>query len=453
MLKRKAYERLLNWKKNRNGQTALLIEGARRVGKSTLAEEFGKSEYRSVITIDFSLVSKEFKELFSDLRTDLDEFFRYLSAIYQTPLYPRDSLIIFDEIQSFPTAREFIKRLVSDGRFDYIETGSLLSIKQNIEDILIPSEEESFRLNPLDFEEFLWALNEKNLSDLLNEHFLSMRPLPEVLHKRAMRRFREYMLIGGMPHVVNEYLSTHSFEAADFEKRQILDLYRKDIGRFAKGYQDKVISIIDEIPSQLSTHEKRFKVSSLATNARMRNYEEAFFWLSDAQITNACFASTDPSIGLNLSRTKSSLKCYMADTGLLTTLALSTGMVTSEDIYRNVLLGKIAINEGMLTENIVAQSLVAKGEKLFFYSQTDTKNNKKRMEIDFLLVRPFQDAGNKPRVCPVEVKSTDRYTLASLDRFSETFGAKVGYEIVLHPKQIKQEGKRFYLPLYMAHLI
>ena len=268
-----------------------------------------------------------------NLRTDIDKFFQYLSAFYGVRLYPRESLVIFDEVQTFPIARGFIKYLVADGRYDYIETGALLSIRQNVQEIVIPSEEESFRLNPLDFEEFLVATGNDSLSDLIREAFERGDAVPDALHRKASRLFREYMLIGGMPRVVDVYAQTSSFEKADEEKRRILDLYRKDVARFAYGYQDKVGSIFDEIPAQLSKHEKRFTLASLGKSARSRTYEEAFFWLADAQISIPCFSSTDPSVGLALSRDSSALKCYMADTGLLATMSLLTSNATKEALY------------------------------------------------------------------------------------------------------------------------
>ena len=259
MIERKALKTLLGWKNRQNRQTVLLIEGAHRVGKSTLAQEFGRAHYKSTLTIDFSTITEEFKSLFLELRMDIERLYQYLSAVFQVPLYPKESLLIFDEVQCFPPARAFVKHIATNASFDCIETGSLLSIKQNIDGILIPSEEESLRLHPLDFEEFLCALDERAFVDILKDTYASLRPLPDAMHKKAMRLVREYMLVGGMPHVVDIFSQRHSFAEADFEKRQILDLYRKDVGRFARGYQDKVMSIFDEIPAQLSTHEKRFK--------------------------------------------------------------------------------------------------------------------------------------------------------------------------------------------------
>lgn len=450
MLKRKAYDRLVKWKKEQNGKTALLIEGARRVGKSTLVETFGRNEYASYLIIDFFQAPHEVKSYFEDYRTDFDTLFLYLSTYYGVELHERDTLIVFDEVQMYPAARGLIKYLVADGRYDYIETGSLLSIKQKVEDIIIPSEEEAVELNPLDFEEFLWGMGEARLADLIRRQFKDLTPLPDGLHRRALGLLREYMLVGGMPEPVRIYVEQREFAPVDAVKRRIIDLYRNDVARFAQGYEFKVVSVLDGIPGQLSKHEKKFTLSSIDKSARMRSYEEAFFWLSDARIANICFASTDPSVGLSLNREQSSLKCYMADTGLLVSLAFTDNARTDETVYRAVLRGGIGINEGMLTENVVAQMLKANGHRLFFYSQSGKRKNEERMEIDFLIVCPYADAAMKPRVCPIEVKSPREYGTKSLDRFKKRFDRRVGTQYVLHPKQLKIEGERLYLPLYMG---
>ncbi len=450
MLQRKAYRQLVAWKNESKGKTALLLEGARRVGKSTLVQEFGRNEYRSCLAIDFFQAPREVKGYFEDYRTDLDALFLYLSAYYGVELHERESLIVFDEVQMFPAARGLVKYLVADGRYDYIETGSLLSIRQNIEDIVIPSEEESLELEPLDFEEFLWGMGERQLAELIRKQFDGKTPLPDNLHRRALGLFREYMLVGGMPEPVSIYIDQRKFAPVDAAKRRILNLYRNDVARFARGYEFKVVSVLDGIPSQLSKHEKKYTLSSLNKNARSRTYEEAFFWLADARIANLCYAASDPAVGLSLSREQTALKCYMADTGLLVTLAFADGQETNEDVYRAVLRGDIGINEGMLTENVVAQMLRANGHRLFFYSQSGKKQGEARMEIDFLVVRPYADAAMKPRVCPIEVKSPRQYGTTSLDRFKEKFGKRIGTQYVLHPKQMKAEGDRLYVPLYMG---
>ena len=450
MLKRKAYDKLLEWKHASSGATALLIEGARRVGKSTLVKEFGENEYKSCLIVDFFQAPDEVRGYFSDYRADLDTLFLYLSTFYGVELHERNSLIVFDEVQMCPSARGLIKYLVADGRYDYIETGSLLSIKQNVSGIVIPSEEEAFELGPLDFEEFLWAMGERQLADLIKSQFDKLKPLPDVLHRKALGLLREYMLVGGMPKPVDVYAAQRSFVAVDKEKRRILSLYRNDVARFARGYEFKVVSILDGIPGQLSKHEKKFTLSSISKSARMRSYEEAFFWLADARIANLCYASCDPSVGLSLSMDQTSLKCYMADTGLLVSLAFADDLGVKESVYRTVLRGEIGINEGMLTENIVAQMLVAGGHNLFFYSQSGKSEGEERMEIDFLIQKPYSNAAGKPRISPIEVKSPRQYGTTSLDRFKKRFDKKIGTQYVLHPKQMKVEQDRVYLPLYMG---
>ena len=450
MLRRKAYDRLLRWKSERQGKTAVLLRGARRVGKSTLVEAFGKNEYASCLIIDFFQAPAEVKAYFEDYRTDFDTLFLYLQAFYGVDLVKRKSLVVFDEVQMFPQARGLIKYLVADGRYDYIETGSLLSIRQNVEGIIIPSEEEAVSLGPLDFEEFLWAMGEEKLATLIRRQFEALQPLPDGLHRRAAGLLREYLLVGGMPRPAATYVEQRKFAPVDEEKRRILELYRNDVARFAKGCEYKVVSVLDNVAGQLSKREKKFTLASMGKNARMRGYEEAFFWLSDARIANVCYASNDPGVGLSLNMERSSLKCYMADTGLLVTLAFADGDVTDKGVYRSILRGNIGVNEGMLVENVIAQMLVAAGHRLFFYSQSGKGKKENRMEIDFLVTRPYANAAGKPRVSPIEVKSPRQYGTTSLDRFKEKFGRCVGTQYVLHPKQMQIEGDRVCLPLYMG---
>ena len=453
MLRRRLYDSLLEWKRSSAGKTALLVKGARRVGKSTIVSEFGRNEYRSCIVIDFFEATEELKRDFRDLAGDLDTLFLQIMARYGTTLYERESLIVFDEVQCFPFARGMIKYLVADGRYDYIETGSLLSIRQNVADIVIPSEEHSVALEPMDFEEFLWAMGEEPLARLISSSFERLRPLPDDLHRKAMRLFREYLLVGGMPEVVNGYVRTRDFALADAAKRQILELYRNDVGKYAGAAQYRVANVFDAIPGQLSKHEKRFVLSSISKDARMRTYEEAFFWLGDARIANIAYASTDPSVGLGLSSEHATLKCYLADTGLLVSLAFPDMGLEPGSVYQQVLLGGLGVNEGMLVENVVAQQLVASGHSLFFYSSFDRKDSSNRMEVDFLVVRPYPNAAMKPRVSPVEVKSPRQYSTVSLDKFKAKFGSRVGTQYVLHPKQMRASADRMHLPLYMAHLL
>ena len=384
-MKRKIYNKLLNWKKESNGEYALLIDGARRVGKSYIVRQFAEKEYSSYVILDFNLVSKSIKDLFENDLDNLDRFFMYLSNYTGKTLYTRDTLIVFDEVQQYPKARAAIKYLVKDGRYDYIETGSLISIKKNVEGIVIPSEEEHIKMFPMDFEEFLWAMGEEMLMPFIKDCFKSKKPMGQLMHRRAMDYFRLYMIVGGMPQAVEKYVETRDFSKVDKLKRRILDLYRSDISKFAKGYDTKVKSIFEEIPSQLQKHEKKFRLSALKEGARARDYETAFFWLDDAMIINSCYNTTEPNVGLNLNKDTNTMKCYMADTGLLISHAFDTNEIVSEDLYRKILLDKLEMNSGMIIENIVAQMLRTAGHKLFFYSNSSMTDRDSRMEIDFLI--------------------------------------------------------------------
>jgi len=442
-LKRKAYNELLNWKKESKGSTALLIKGARRVGKSYLCELFGKAEYKSVITIDFSNAPVEIKDYFHNETHNLDIFFNKLAAFYRTRLFKRESLFVFDEVQRFPRARELVKHLVADGRYDYIETGSLISIKQNVKDIVIPSEEDSIEMHPMDFEEFLWAMEDEATIPLLKQCFSSMKPLGQGLHRKVMNDFRQYMLVGGMPQAVLAYIKDKDFAASDKAKRRILSLYREDITKYANGYESKVTAIFDSLPGQLSKNEKKYRLSSLGKNVRLREYEDAFMWLSDGMISNSCFNSTNPGVGLSLSLDHSTHKLYMSDTGLLVTHAFPDSNYSGNELYRAVLLDKLYINEGMLMENIVAQTLRTNGHRLFFYSRSDTNNRKNMMEIDFLIKR-------YGKISPVEVKSSAYRSHSSLDKFRGKFNRKLGDAYLLYSKDVMIKDDVIHLPIYMA---
>ncbi|RSX50580.1 ATPase [Bifidobacterium goeldii] len=453
MFQRKAYSHLQEWKHESNGHTAMLIEGARRVGKSTTALEFARNEYDSYVLVDFTRVTSEFKQTFLDMRNDLDGFFLYLSATFGVNLIRRKTLIIFDEVQLFPPAREFIKHLVADGRFDYIETGSLISINANVKNILIPSEEESMTMGPMDFEEFLWAMGENALATMIRRAFDSNTALPDALHRKASRLWREYMLVGGMPQAVAAYESSRDMAAADRAKRMVLKLYREDIEKYGDLAAKRIRAVFDAIPGQLSKHEKRLVYTQVENGSRSRDFMTAFAWLREAATVNLCVLAEDPSLGLALSADESTVKCYMADTGLLSTMAFSaSGSSTMPDVYRQVLLGADGVNEGMLAENAVAQQLTASGHDLYFYSKSSAIREE-RMEIDFLIVRPYPDAAMKPRISPIEVKSGKRYSTVSLDKFSVKFSSRIGTEYVLHPKPASSEGNRRFLPLYMSHCL
>lgn len=450
-MKRKIYEDILKWKKESNGKTALLIEGARRVGKSYIAEEFAKENYKSYILIDFSKAPKEVKELFDNYLDNLDYLFTYLSQYYGKKLYERESLFIFDEIQLCPRARGAIKHLVADGRYDYIETGSLISIKKNVKDILIPSEEEKIKMNPFDFEEFLWAMGNDTIMDFIRECYKKKKPLGQALHRKAMDYFKEYMIVGGMPQAVGMYADTRDFEKVDKIKRNILNLYREDIRKYAEDLNLKVEQIFDTIPSQLQKHEKKFNISSLDENARYRNYEGAFYWLNDACLVNIAYNTTEPNIGLGQRIDSNALKCYMADTGLLLSMTFNERSIVNEQIYKKILFDKLSFNEGMLMENIVSQMLVSSGRKLYFFSRNERDNAADTMEIDFLISKDL--ITSKHNIIPIEVKSGDRYTFTSLNKLNNKYKEYLAQGIILHTKDLKEEEGVLYLPLYMTQLL
>ena len=450
-MRRKIYNKLLEWKQESNGEYALLIDGARRVGKSYIVRQFAEKEYRSCVILDFNLVSKSIKDLFENDLDNLDRFFMYLSNYTGKTLYTRDTLIVFDEVQQYPKARAAIKYLVKDGRYDYIETGSLISIKKNVEGIVIPSEEEHIKMFPMDFEEFLWAMGEEMLMPFIKDCFERKKPLGQLMHRRAMDYFRLYMIVGGMPQAVEKYVETRDFAKVDKLKRRILELYRSDISKYAKGYDTKVKSIFEEIPSQLQKHEKKFRLSALKEGARARDYETAFFWLDDAMIINSCYNTTEPNVGLNLNKDTNTMKCYMADTGLLISHAFDANEIVSEDLYRKILLDKLEMNSGMIVENIVAQMLRTAGHKLFFYSNASMTDKDSRMEIDFLIAK--SKITTRHNISPIEVKSSARYTLTSLRKCIAKYGSYLSTAYVIHPADLKEEDNIVYLPLYMCPLL
>ena len=450
-MKRKVYNDILRWKEESNGRTALLIEGARRVGKSYIVEEFAKSNYKSYILVDFSKVSNEVKELFDNYLDNLDYLFTYISNYYGVKLYERDTLFIFDEIQFCPRARGAIKHLVADGRYDYIETGSLISIKKNVKDILIPSEEEMIKMNPMDFEEFLWAMGNDTLMDFIKECYKNKKEMGQALHRKAMDYFKEYLIVGGMPQAVLEYKTSRDFEKTDKIKRNILKLYREDIRKYADELKLKVEQIFDTIPSQLQKHEKKFNISSLDENARYRNFEGAFYWLSDACLVNIAHNTTEPNIGLGQRMDNNSLKCYLFDTGLLLSMTFNEQTIVNEEIYKKILFNKLSFNEGMILENIVSQMLVANGRKLYFFSRNDRKDSSETMEIDFLI--SSNKVTSKHNIIPIEVKSGERYTFSSLTKLNNKYREYLGESIIIHTKDLKEEKGTLYIPVYMTGLL
>ena len=450
-MKRKIYNDILNWKKERNGTTALLIEGARRVGKSYIAEAFAKENYKTYILIDFSKAAKEVKKLFDEYLDNLDYLFTYLSQYYGIKLYERESLIIFDEIQFCPRARGAIKHLVADGRYDYLETGSLISIKKNVKDILIPSEEDKLKMYPFDFEEFLWAMGNDTLMDFIKECYEKQMPLGQALHRKAMDYFKEYLIVGGMPQAVKMYSETRDFEKVDKIKRNILNLYREDIRKHAEELNLKVEQIFDTIPSQLQKHEKKFNISNLDENARYRNYEGAFYWLDDACLVNIAYNTTEPNIGLGQRMDTNALKCYMFDTGLLLSMTFNETNIVNEEIYKKILFDKLSFNEGMILENVVAQMLVSSGRKLYFFSRNEREDTSETMEVDFLI--SADKITSKHNIIPIEVKSGERYTFTSLKKLKNKYNEYLAKSIIIHTKDFKEENDILYIPIYMTALL
>ena len=450
VMRRKIYQQLLDWKEKRNGEVALLIEGARRIGKSYIVEAFGKKEYKSYLLIDFNKAPEMVREWFDLYLEDLDTLFLYLSQHYKVRLHERNSLIILDEIQLCPRARAAIKFLVADGRFDYIETGSLVSIKKNTRSIVLPSEERSIQMYPMDFEEFLWATGNDMLMDLIRKMYVERKPMGQAFHRKAMDAFRLYMIGGGMPQAVKKYVDTQDFDAVDAAKRDVLTIYRNDIFHYAEDIAEKVVSIFDQIPPQLSKHEKKFRLSALKPGAKYRDWDDAFFWLKDASVVNVCYNSTEPNIGLKMNEDRTTLKCYMNDTGLLLSHAFDEKGIMSAEIYHKLLFGKLEVNEGMLVENVVAQMLTASGNKLFFYSKASDVAEE-RMEIDFLLQK--NKVTNRHNIHPIEVKSGTNYTLSSLKKCMKKFGEYMTAPTVIHAGDLKVEDGITYLPLYMTPLL
>ena len=442
---RKAYHEFLDWKAKLAGKTALLVEGARRVGKTHLVKRFAQREYENFIYIDFSAKGKQiraYRRAFEEC-DDVENLLERLQLLSGVRLVTGRSCVIFDEVQRYPAAREAIKQLVEHGKYHYIETGSLLGINENVKDIVVPSEEHSVKLYPMDIEEFLWANGNSLLADHIRKCYAEKRPLGTDLHEKAIGLARQHMLVGGMPQSVEAYLlgGDHRLEAAEAMKREILRLYVKDIGKYAKGYAPKVRAIFRHIPSALNSKEKKFRLADLDANARMRRYENAFLWLSDAMVANIAYNSTDPSVGLELNLESSLFKCYFADTGLLVSQSMTGEKEIDGRVLRGILYDKLGINEGMFFENYVAQALVSAGHELLFHSKANPK-----MEIDFLIRRGI-------KTCPIEAKSAACRRHASLDALIERCRGKLGDKYVVCTEDYHEEGGITYLPFYMAHCL
>lgn len=442
MFRRKIYDKLLEWKTESDGRTALLIEGARRVGKSTVVEEFAKNEYESYILIDFSRASKAVKELFEDI-SDLDYLFLQLQLQYKVDLHERSSLIIFDEVQQCPLARQAIKALVADHRYDYVETGSLISIKRNVKDILIPSEERKISMYPMDHEEFLLAVGDLTTIPLLKKVFDSGKPVGVQIHRKLMRDFRLYMLVGGMPQAVNEYIETNNFRKVDQIKRDILNLYEDDFKKIDPT--GKLSSLFDAIPAQLNKNASRYQVSSVLNGERAENILESIAELKDSKTVLVSYHSNNPNAGMSNNKDLGKFKLFLSDTGLFTTLMFKDRDFTENIIYEKLLNDKLSANLGYLYENAVAQILTANGDALFYHTFMN-ESTRRNYKIDFILAR-------KNKVCPIEVKSSGYKTHASLDAFSKKFSDRILDKYLIYTKDFAKVEDIFCLPTYLVQFL
>lgn len=440
VFRRKIYDDILDWKRKNDGRTALLVEGARRIGKSTIVEEFARNEYKSYILIDFNTASAEVKSLFDDLM-NLEFIFLRLQQAYSTQLFERNSVIVFDEVQQCPKARQAIKYLVKDGRYDYIETGSLISIRKNIENITIPSEEDRIQMNPMDYEEFRWALGDTVTVPLLKTFWEKKIPLGAA-HRDAMRNLRLYLLVGGMPQAVNAYLDTNNLRTVDEVKRKIILLYREDFAKIDKT--GKVSNLFMSVPAALSRNASRYVPSSIIGNVADDKMSELLMNLEDSKTVNIAHHADDPNIGIPISANYDKFKIFLADTGLFVTLAFWDKDFTENIIYDKLLSDKLSVNLGYVYENLIAQMLVASGNRLFYH--TWKKDEKHYYEIDFLLSRGA-------KLCPVEVKSSGYKAHASLDAFCDKYSARVGSRYLIYTKDLTKDNGTTLLPAYMTPLL
>ncbi len=440
VFRRKIYDDILDWKRKNDGRTALLVEGARRIGKSTIVEEFARNEYKSYILIDFNTASAEVKSLFDDLM-NLEFIFLRLQQAYSTQLFERNSVIVFDEVQQCSKARQAIKYLVKDGRYDYIETGSLISIRKNIENITIPSEEDRIQMNPMDYEEFRWALGDTVTVPLLKTFWEKKIPLGAA-HRDAMRNLRLYLLVGGMPQAVNAYLDTNNLRTVDEVKRKIILLYREDFAKIDKT--GKVSNLFMSVPAALSRNASRYVPSSVIGNVADDKMSELLMNLEDSKTVNIAHHADDPNIGLPVSANYDKFKIFLADTGLFVTLEFWDKDFTENIIYDKLLSDKLSVNLGYVYENLIAQMLVASGNRLFYH--TWKKDEKHYYEIDFLLSRGA-------KLCPVEVKSSGYKTHASLDAFCDKYSARVGSRYLIYTKDLTKDNGTTLLPAYMTPLL
>lgn len=441
IFKRKIYNKLVEWKRNSGGRTALLVEGARRIGKSTIVEEFAKNEYAVHLIIDFTVASKAVISLFDDL-SDLNRIFLQLQLIYGVSFEARNTLIVFDEVQFCPRARQAIKHLVKDGRYDYIETGSLISIKKNVKDILIPSEEERIEMFPMDYEEFLWAIGKKGTVPLLRKVFDNREPVG-IAHRKLMRDFRLYMLVGGMPMAVESYLETNDLKKVDYVKRGILKLYQDDF--FKLDETGRITDLFKNIPAQLNKNARRYQVSSVLHNERADSIAPLLSMLVESKTVLIAYHANDPNVGLANNKDPNLFKLFVADIGLFTTLVFLDKDFTENTIYEKLLSDKSNVNLGYLYENVIAQTLAANGNQLYYHTFLNPSSGH-NYEVDFLLSR-----GNK--ICPIEVKSSSHKAHASLDAFCEKYSNRIGNRYLIYTKDYQKDGATQLLPAYFAQFL
>ena len=442
IFKRKIYTQLLQWKEEDSGSTAVLIKGPRRVGKSTIAEQFAKNEYKSYILIDFGKANKDVRRLFDDV-SDLDYLFNNLQVMFRTQLTPRKSAIIFDEVQRCPNARQAIKYLVQDGRYDYIETGSLISIRKNVSDIIIPSEEVPVEMHPLDYEEFRWALGDFATMPLLKAALKDKKPLSDAVNRQMMRDFRLYMLVGGMPQAVATYLTTKSLAKVDRVKRNIINLYESDFMKIDPS--GNASAIFKHIPSELTSNSSRYQVTRATIEGRASALSETIFEMKESLVVNIAYHANDPSVGLPLHQDTNRYKIFLCDTGLFVTLAFWDKKFTDNTIYQKLLSDKLSADLGYVYENVVAQMLKAGGYELFYYT-FPTESEKHNYEIDFIL-------SDGAKITPIEVKSSGYKTHVSLDEFCKKFSSRIKNRLLIYTKDLKRDGETSYIPAYMTPLL
>lgn len=443
--KRKVYDELLEWKKVSNGRSAVMIQGARRVGKSTVVEEFAKSQYKSYIFIDFVETDDKIKEMFTRNKANLNMFFSLLQLETRVTLYERQSAIIFDEVQAFPLAREMIKVLVKDGRYDYLETGSLITVKSKASGIRLPSEEHKINMYPMDFEEWLWANGDTVTENMLRDNGSKMEPLGDMGHKIALGKYLEYLVIGGMPQVVSVYLEHHDILETERVKNDILNLYRDDIHRIPESASGRAMGLFNSVPGMLSSPHKVLSATKVEKGSRKRDYDSSIEWLCDAMLFNRCRCSSDPGVAIALNEDTQRLKCYLLDTGLLVSLAFSNDPAGLAEAYRLLLDGKLSINRGMFLENAVAQELVAKGYELWF-TEFEKKGSVRKYEVDFILPR-------SSKILPLEVKSGRSSIHVSLDALMAKYRERIDEAFVVHMKDLRVDGNITYVPVYMLPFI